>query len=58
MKNVLKITRKTKTLKVSIKENDEKLETLKKSKEKYETADFDKSSFGDMQDDYTATPLH
>ena len=42
----------------SIDENNTKLENLKKSKEKYERADFDKSSFGDMQESYTATPLH
>lgn len=45
-------------IKDSIKENNEKLDNLKASKEKYENADFDKSSFGDMQENYTATPLH
>lgn len=45
------------SVKDSIKENNEKLKNLKELKEKYEKSNFDKSSFGEMQEDYTATPL-
>ena len=47
-----------KQVKESIEENNEKLENLRKLKKRYEESNFDKSSFGEMQEDYEATPLH
>lgn len=41
-----------KSIKKDIKERDEKIEKYKKLKSRYENEDFDKSSFGDMQENY------